>query len=113
METLQDAYLDALENPELYPLFSEDGIERMKSEFTKHNSGQQLYKWQQLLGIASMLGMDASCIIGTGGGKTIPIILPLYAAKPGERAVVMVVSPLRLLQYEQVCSHIFHSIPSS
>jgi hypothetical protein len=84
----------------------------MKSEFSRHNPGKTLYPWQELLGIAFMLGLDTSCIIGTGGGKTISMVLPLYAAKPGDRRVVLVICPLKQLQAEMVSNHIICPLKS-
>jgi hypothetical protein len=79
-----------------------EAYQRMKTNFSASNEGRQLYKWQELIGVCSLLKVDATCIAPTGAGKTIPIVLPLYAARPGANHMILVISPLKELEYEQV-----------
>ena len=59
------------------------------------------YPEQLDLAECMLLGLDATCIAGTGWGKTLPFVLPLFApAAKGK--VVVIVSPLNSLEIDQV-----------
>jgi hypothetical protein len=102
MRTLVDTRSKAAKNPNDYPLYSQAALERMDQEFTRRDNGHILYNWQRDVGEALLLGLDCTVIAGTNAGKTTPTILPLLAAPPGERRVLLMLSPLKLLQVEQV-----------
>jgi bloom syndrome protein len=73
------------------------------------------YTWQLDVSEALILGLDAVVIAGTGVGKTIPFMMPLLLHRD---KIVLVISPLKVLQDDQVSiisspspsSHVFHSI---
>ncbi len=54
-----------------------------------------------------LVGLDTVLIAGTGAGKTIPFMLPLLMDKQKK---VLVVSPLKVLQDDQMRFHNFFSI---
>jgi hypothetical protein len=74
---------------------------RMSSEFQRL-TGRELYDWQHQVGEALLLGLDCTVIAPTGSGKTIPPILPLLAMPSGTFKMVLLISPLKDLQHEQV-----------
>lgn len=64
--------------------------------------GHAPYEWQLDVAEAVLLGIDTTLIARTGSGKTIPFILPLLC--PGAEAyMVLIISPLKELQRDQVC----------
>jgi Lhr-like helicase len=74
-------------------------------------TGRQLYEWQQQVGEALLLGLSCTVIAPTGSGKTIPQILPLLASMPqGTFKMVLIISPLKDLQHEQVCAYIIITV---
>lgn len=66
--------------------------------------GAPPHYWQLDVAEAMILGLDSLVIAGTGSGKTIPFILPLMldTTKKG-----LVVSPLKVLQEDQICSILY------
>lgn len=62
--------------------------------------GQDPYEWQLDAAEAVILGLDTVVIAGTSSGKTIPFLLPLLLDK---KKKAIVISPLKVLQEEQVC----------
>lgn len=62
--------------------------------------GKPAHEWQLDVAEAVLLGMDATVIAGTGSGKTIPLMLILLA---NEKNRIIVISPLKVLQQDQVC----------
>ena len=58
------------------------------------------YPWQLDAAEAILLGLDSVVIAGTGSGKTIPFMLPLLLDK---KKKIIVISPLKVLQEDQVC----------
>ncbi|PBK84505.1 P-loop containing nucleoside triphosphate hydrolase protein, partial [Armillaria gallica] len=63
--------------------------------------GKPAYSWQLDVAEAMLVGLDTVLIAGTGAGKTIPFMLPLLMDKQKK---VLVVSPLKVLQNDQVRS---------
>ena len=55
--------------------------------------------WQLDVTEAILLKLDSLVISGTGSGKTIPFMLPLLAHP---EKVVIIISPLKVLQRDQV-----------
>ena len=51
--------------------------------------------------VGQAFGLDSVLIAGTGSGKTMPFMLTL---KYDHQATVLVVSPLKILQDDQVCA---------
>ena len=66
-------------------------------------SGKTPYDWQLDVTEAILLGLDSMVIAGTGSGKTIPFMLPLLAHP---EKMVIIISPLKVLQRDQVCDDI-------
>lgn len=72
----------------------------MQMEFTKR-FGKPAYDWQLDVAEAILVNLDCVLIAGTGFGKTIPFMLPLLLDK---QKLILVVSPLKILQQDQVCT---------
>jgi len=75
---------------------------RLVEEFQARNNNMEPYEWQLDVSEALMLGLDCSVIVGTGGGKT----MPLYIEKD---KIIVVISPLNALEEDQVQQFIFHT----
>src|ERR1700684_1778735 len=63
--------------------------------------GSNPYDWQLDVTEAILLGLDSVIIAGTGFGKTMPFMLPLLL---DEKKKVVILSPLKVLQEDQVSS---------
>ena len=61
--------------------------------------GKDPYDWQLDVTEAILLGLDSVVIAGTGAGKTMPFMMPLMLNKSKK---VIIVSPLKILQVDQV-----------
>ena len=74
---------------------------RMKlcAEFTKRNEGLVAYDWQIDVSEALLLGLDCSVIAGTGAGKTMPFVMPLFVESD---KIMIIISPLNALEEDQV-----------
>ena len=59
------------------------------------------YAAQLDLAECMLLGLDATCIAGTGWGKTLPFVLPLFTPT-AKSSVIIIVSPLNTLEADQV-----------
>jgi superfamily II DNA helicase RecQ len=59
--------------------------------------------WQVDICEAILLGLDCILIAPTGAGKTMPFIMPLLVDKTC-RKMVIIISPLNELEYDQVRS---------
>ncbi len=70
-------------------------------EFEKAFDGKTPYEWQVDVTEALLLRLDCIVIAGTGAGKTMPFAMPLLLDKT-KRKMVIVVSPLKELQKDQV-----------
>lgn len=62
------------------------------------------HDWQLDVAEAVLLGLDTVLIAGTGCGKTLPFVLPLFADKTGYSKVI-IVSTLNELEKEQVSGY--------
>ena len=84
----------------------------MANLFHTNSGGKMPYDWQLDIAEAFILGLDCVLIAGTGMGKTIPFMLPLLLPQYAT-STIPVISPLRSLQRDQVCSILicFHMIP--
>ena len=69
------------------------------TQLFKARSGKTPYDWQLDVTEAILLKLDSLVIAGTGSGKTIPFMLPLLAHP---EKVVIIFSPLKVLQRDQV-----------
>jgi bloom syndrome protein len=63
--------------------------------------GTDPYEWQLDVTEAILLGLDSVVIAGTGAGKTMPFMMPLLLDR---KKKVLIISPLKVLQADQVCS---------
>ena len=59
------------------------------------------HDWQLNISESFTLGLDCIGIAPTGSGKTIPMVLPLFLPE-NRRKTVVIVSPLKSLEYDQV-----------
>ncbi|KAF4587081.1 hypothetical protein EYR40_011102 [Pleurotus pulmonarius] len=71
---------------------------KIHEEFTRKNPGKSPYSWQINVAEAILLGLDCTVIAGTGAGKTMPFIMPLFVQP---QRVVLVISPLNALEEDQ------------
>ena len=63
--------------------------------------GQDPYEWQIDVTEAILLELDSVVIAGTGAGKMMPLLMSLLLQLARK---VIIVSPLRILQADQVCA---------
>jgi ATP-dependent helicase YprA (DUF1998 family) len=60
--------------------------------------------WQIDAAESIHLNLDTVIIAGTGSGKTTPFVLPLMLDRtPGKTSTLLLISPLKALQSDQVC----------
>lgn len=71
---------------------------RIQRIFCKH-FGSSAHKWQVDLTEAILLGLDSFVIAGTGAGKTMPFMMPLFL-DPKSKCII--ISPIKVLQEDQV-----------
>ena len=74
-------------------------INQLHTEFSKQNEGMVAYEWQIDVLEALLLGLDCSVIAGTGAGKTMPFVMPLFIES---EKIMIVISPLNALEEDQV-----------
>jgi ATP-dependent helicase YprA (DUF1998 family) len=72
---------------------------KLHTEFSKRNEGMVAYEWQIDVSEALLLGLDCSVIAGTGAGKTMPFVMPLFVES---EKIMIVISPLNALEEDQV-----------
>jgi ATP-dependent helicase YprA (DUF1998 family) len=72
---------------------------KLHVEFNKRNEGMVAYEWQIDVSEALLLGLDCSVIAGTGAGKTMPFVMPLFVES---EKIMIVISPLNALEEDQV-----------
>jgi ATP-dependent helicase YprA (DUF1998 family) len=75
---------------------------KLHEEFTKRNNGLVAYDWQIDVSEALLLGLDCSVIAGTGAGKTMPFVMPLFVES---NKIIIIISPLNALEEDQVLAH--------
>ncbi|KAH7910136.1 P-loop containing nucleoside triphosphate hydrolase protein [Hygrophoropsis aurantiaca] len=68
------------------------------SEEFKSRTNMTPYNWQVDVAEALVLGLDCSVIAGTGAGKTMPFVMPLFVHP---EKTVIVISPLNALEADQ------------
>lgn len=68
---------------------------RSKNSITPHT-------WQLDIAEALFLGIDCELIAGTGSGKTLPMVLQHFIKRKGPGKVSIIVSPLNVLEEDQV-----------
>ncbi|KAK7031813.1 P-loop containing nucleoside triphosphate hydrolase protein [Favolaschia claudopus] len=71
---------------------------RIRNEFTTRTQGLIAHEWQVNVAEALHLGLDCSLIAGTGAGKTMPFVMPLFE---NSDQIVVVISPLNVLEIDQ------------
>lgn len=67
--------------------------------FRERFNGFDPHEWQLDTSEAILLGLDSVVIAGTGSGKTIPFMLPLWLDSTRK---MIIISPLKILQDDQV-----------
>lgn len=75
--------------------------EKICKEFRDRFNSHEPYDWQLNVAEALHLGLDCSVVAGTGAGKTMPFVMPLFA-EPTKH--VLIISPLNALEEDQVSS---------
>ncbi|KAJ6499888.1 P-loop containing nucleoside triphosphate hydrolase protein [Mycena vulgaris] len=71
---------------------------KIRNEFSKRNPGMTAHEWQVDIGEALHLGVDCSMIAGTGAGKTMPFVMPLFVESD---KIIIIISPLNALEVDQ------------
>jgi ATP-dependent helicase YprA (DUF1998 family) len=94
---LEDAWLAASTSDAAYDSRQTRSI---ITQLFQARSGKIPYDWQLDVAEAILLGLDSMVIAGTGSGKTIPFMLPLLVHP---EKIVIIISPLKVLQRDQVC----------
>jgi ATP-dependent helicase YprA (DUF1998 family) len=72
---------------------------RLRNEFSAANDGMIAHGWQVDIGEALHLGVDCSLIAGTGAGKTMPFVMPLFLDAD---KIIVIISPLNALEVDMV-----------
>jgi ATP-dependent helicase YprA (DUF1998 family) len=75
---------------------------KLRTEFNQRNNGMLAYPWQVDVAEVLLLGLDCTIVAGTGAGKTMPFVMPLFADL---QKIVVVISPLNALEEDQVACH--------
>ncbi|KAJ7229254.1 P-loop containing nucleoside triphosphate hydrolase protein [Mycena rebaudengoi] len=70
---------------------------RLRNEFSAANDGMIAHGWQVDIGEALHLGVDCSLIAGTGAGKTMPFVMPLFLDAD---KIIVIISPLNALEVD-------------
>jgi ATP-dependent helicase YprA (DUF1998 family) len=81
---------------------------KISEEFKNRNNDMEPYEWQLDVAEAIILGLDCTVIAGTGAGKTMPFVMPLFAVS---QKIIIGVYPLNSLEEDQVfkfITRIFH-----
>ncbi|KAF8878327.1 P-loop containing nucleoside triphosphate hydrolase protein [Infundibulicybe gibba] len=90
---------DARENAHLRRKYDSTATRNtLVSEFRSRNGGMDPYPWQVDVAEAVLLGLDCTVIAGTGAGKTMPFVMPLFVEK---KKVIIIISPLNSLEEDQ------------
>ncbi|KAH7917208.1 P-loop containing nucleoside triphosphate hydrolase protein [Leucogyrophana mollusca] len=71
---------------------------KIYDEFRARNDNKEPYEWQMDVAEALVLGLDCTVIAGTGAGKTMPFVMPLFV-HPEKH--IIVISPLNALEQDQ------------
>ncbi len=74
---------------------------RIMAEECRRRTGLTPYAEQLDLAECMLLGLDATSIAGTGWGKTLTFLLPLFVPE-SKGKIVVIVSPLNALETDQV-----------
>lgn len=74
--------------------YNSSDTRKCMSEAFKSRTGKNARKWQLDAAEAMILGLDGSGISGTGSGKTIAYMLPLFLPQNHDRMLI-VISPLK------------------
>ena len=82
------------------PYSSEITRGKITREFEERMNGLKPYDWQLDVAEALILGLDCVVIAGTGAGKSMPFVMPLFALPD---KMVIILSPLNALEEDQVC----------
>ncbi|KAM5538410.1 hypothetical protein V8D89_008012 [Ganoderma adspersum] len=73
-------------------------IRRVMTEMCKKKTGLTPYPEQLDLAECMLLGLNVTCVAGTGWGKTLPFALPLFVYP---RKIIVIISPLNALEADQ------------
>ncbi|KAF8162176.1 hypothetical protein K438DRAFT_1618567 [Mycena galopus ATCC 62051] len=78
---------------------------KIRTEFIARNDGMIPHDWQVDFAEALLLGLDCTLIAGTGSGKTMPFVMPLFVESD---KIIIIISPLNALEVDQVCLFIHY-----
>jgi ATP-dependent helicase YprA (DUF1998 family) len=96
-ETLKNAHDTALKDRNYD---SEGTRQTMFRKLQDIFNGRIPYEWQLDAAEALILGLDCVVVAGTGAGKTIPFVLPLFVQDSRDK-LVLIISPLNALETDQ------------
>ena len=95
---LQDAHEAALKDRK----YDSEGTHQMMSQRLQDTFDRNSpYAWQLDAAKALILGLDCIVIAGTGAGKTIPFVLPLFLPDSWDKMVIIIL-PLNALETKHV-----------
>ena len=87
------------------PYSSESTREAISTVFYERTNGLKPYEWQLDVAEALILGLDCLLIAGTGAGKSMPFVMPLFILPD---KMVIIISPLNTLEEDQVHLTIYY-----
>ena len=82
--------------------YNSNGTRTTLTEEFRRRTTKEPYPWQLDVSEALILGLDCIVLAGTGAGKTMPFIMPLFVYP---KKCVIIVCPLIELQENQVRVH--------
>ena len=91
---------------------SEETRQTMSQKLMDVFNGRSPYDWQLDAAESLILGLDCVVVAGTGAGKTIPFMLPLFVHDSWDK-LVLIISPLNALEMDQVCFSLTVPAPCS
>ncbi|KAG9097366.1 hypothetical protein FS749_006462 [Ceratobasidium sp. UAMH 11750] len=77
----------------------DEALGRLLAVETEKRTGWAPHAWQVRLAVAVLQRRDVLCIAGTGFGKTVTFVMPLFVRK---KMIVWIISPLNYIEEEQV-----------
>ena len=80
---------------------SEETRQMMSQKLMDIFNRRSPYDWQLNAAELLILGLDCVVVAGTGTGKTIPFMLPLFVHDSRDK-LVLIISPLNALEMDQV-----------
>ncbi|CUA67949.1 ATP-dependent DNA helicase Q5 [Rhizoctonia solani] len=77
---------------------NDEALSELLVKETRSRTGITPYPWQVRVAVAMIRQRDVLCLAGTGFGKTLPFIMPLFLSV---KTIVWIVSPLNYIEEQQ------------